>query len=736
METQTTQDSRPSSGKSFDPLLQCLCRISKFHQLPFNEHTATAGLPTEDGNRLNPTNLLRAARRTGLAGKVVKRKINKISSDLSPVLLLLKNGGAAVLEPGESPARLFIPGEDGRDEEVGLEYLNSEYCGYAIFFQPVSQESATPGSSTRLEFDTPKDRHLWFWKTVWRFRSYYSQLLPGSLLINLFAVAMPFFIMMVYDRVVPNDAVETLWVLAFGVAVVFTFEFLIRLVRGAILEKAGKEIDQVLASALFEQLLAMEMKVRPSSAGVLSGRMKSYETLREFFMSASMLALVDLPFGLLMMLVIFYIGGPVGWVLVTAAATAIIIELLIQGPLRRSVANSVSSGIERQAFISETINAMETVKGSNSEGFFQKRLERMMHQASGSEVRSHWYGLLGNSTTAFLIHLTTVAVVVFSVYRVHSGEMTMGAMIACVMLGSRCMAPVSMVTGLMTRMQHAFEALRSLNGVMKLPRETADGKTFIRKKKVNNQYTLRSVSARYPEQAQPALDKVSLELAPGERVAILGRMGSGKSTLLRILAKLYEIEEGEILLDGVDIAQYHPAAVRSVAGYLPQDAAVFEGTLRDNLTMGSTDIDDSDLYYALRIAGLEEMVQQHPKGINMPVGERGIMLSGGQRQAVTLARALVSRPKMLLLDEPTASMDLQSERKVKAAIDTYLKEDESRSLVMVTHKMSMLDFIDRIIVIEKGSVVADGDRDTVLESMRTRSQPRKKQGEIQDPTPA
>ena len=737
-----TAPTADSSAKEFDPLLTCLAFICQKHHLAFNEDAVIAGLPLDGSRRLAPVTILRAARRCGLEGKVVKRKIKKLSSGVAPAILLLKNGDAAVLDSlGEtqedSTATLHLPRTDGATDATGLETLGDRYTGYAILFQPAPAdliEENSPkaaGCSQRPEFDDPKARRHWFWKMMWRFRGYYSQLLPGSLLINLFAVAMPFFIMIVYDRVVPNDAVETLWVLAIGVGLVFVFEYLIRLVRGLIIERAGKEIDQVLASSLFEQLLAIEMKSRPASASVLTGRMKAYETLREFFMSASMLAIADLPFGLLMMLVIFYIGGPIGWVLVVAAVTAIGVELLIQGPLRKSVTRSVNSGVERQAFISETVNGIETVKGCNAEGVFQKRLETMMRQASGSEVKSHWFGLFGNSTTTFLIHLTSVAVVVFSVYRVGAGEMTMGAMIACVMLASRCMAPITMVAGLMTRLQHALEALSGLNQIMNLSRETGDGRDFVQKNGVRNHYQLRAVKARYPDQSIPALDGIDLEICPGEKVAVLGKIGSGKSTLLRVMAKLYQCEEGEILLDGIDLSQYHPSAVRQVAGYLPQDATLFEGTLRENLILGAGETSDDGLFAALRMAGLAETVRRHPKGIHLPVGERGIMLSGGQRQAAALARALVNRPKMLLLDEPTAAMDLNSERLVKTALHDYLAEDRDRSLVLVTHKTSMLDLVDRILVIDQGKLIADGPREKVLEKMR---KPGKKKAAASDKT--
>ncbi len=705
------------SGDEIDPLLACLKHVIEWHGLSTDSDSLLSGLPLENG-RLTPELLLRSAHRAGLRCEIVKRRLKKLPSSVLPAILLLKNNRAGILEPdsgSKDGVQLVIPNDEGATFHAART-LKHEYAGFTILVRPGGSKSAPV--ATRPEFATPEKRRWWFWRTMWSFRNYYIQLLPGSLLVNFFALAMPFFIMIVYDRVVPNNAEETLWVLAIGVATVFIFEYLTRLLRGHIVERAGREIDQVLSSSLYEQILAMEMQARPASAGNLTGRAKAYEVLREFFMSASMLALADVPFGLLMIAVIFFIGGPVGWVLVLTSTLAILMGCLIQAPLRKSVLETTNSNVERQAFVAETINGLESVKGSNAEGALQQRMERMMQDSAAQQVRSHWFALLGSSTTTFLIHLTTVGVIVVSVYRVHAGEMSMGAMIACVLLAARAMAPLAMVAGLMTRLQQALESLRGLNQVMRLPRETGDGRQFLQRSSFHPNFELKNVQFAYPEQQIPAIKDLSLAIRPGERIAILGRIGSGKSTLLRLLAKLYDPSDGTILLDEIELHQYHPSTLRRGLGYLPQDPTLFYGTLRENILLGHPAESDSVVWDAARVAGLESTINSHPMGVHLPVGERGVLLSGGQRQAVALARALVGSPQTLLLDEPTAAMDLHAEKHVITKLKTYLDETEERGLVMVTHKLSMLEMVDRIVVIEAGQIVTDGTREEVLQNLR------------------
>ncbi|NNE91558.1 MAG: type I secretion system permease/ATPase [Verrucomicrobiales bacterium] len=716
----TPPEENPADREVVDPLADCLERVAAWHGVDCERSEFLAGLPLENG-KLTPALLLRAARRLGLRATLKKRRLKRIPVSVIPAILLLKNGGVGVLEPdsGDGTADFYRPDSDPRDQDspTTAKSLKNLYSGFAIFLRP--EKTDRSDGDEQPGFESAKSRRHWFWKTAWRFRSYYSRLLPASLLINLFAVCMPFFVMLVYDRVVPNDAEETLWVLATGIAIIFLFEFLMRLLRGHVIERAGKEMDQVLASALFEQVMAIDLKERPSSGSALAGRLKAYETLRQFFLSASILALADLPFGLLMIGVIFYVGGPIGWILVCTASIAIFLEILIQFPLKSSVAASSTSSVERQAFISEAIGGLESIKGSRAEGALQSKLEQMMTDASEQEVRSHWLGLLGNSSTTFLLHITTVSVIVASVYRVYSGDMSMGAMIACVLLGARAMAPLAMVAGLMTRLQQALASLRELNFVMNLDRETSGTSQFVHRGTFPYSYRLSDVTVQYPGQSIPALDGIDLKIDPGDRIALLGRVGSGKTTLLRVLAKLYTVTGGEVLLDGIEISQYHPSAIRQQIGFLPQDPVLFSGTLRDNIGMGASgNWTDEAVIVAAKHAGLSEFINSHPEGMHMEIGERGALLSGGQRQSIALARALVSEPDLLLLDEPTAGIDVQTERHILQSLRAYLDEDPKRSLVVSSHKLSVLEIVDRILVLDHAKIVADGDRDAVIQKLK------------------
>lgn len=702
-----TQDPSPTSeitkSQPDDPLLACLEEVAASHGMAVNRDAVLAGLPLE-GGRLTPGLLLRAAHRAGFRARLVERPIHRLPKSVLPAIVILDGNRAGILSPqGRNGSVSFrLPGENQPDQPQAE--LKKRYSGFSVLLQPhvadVEERRVSP--------------KMWFWHTMWKFRGYYSRLVPAALMVSLLALVMPLFIMMVYDRVVPNDATETLWVLATGVVLVFCFEYLLRLVRGRVLERAGREMDMVLASTLYEQILSIEMQARPPSAGVLAARTKAYEVLRDFFMSATMLAIVDLPFSIFMITAVFFVAGPVGLILIASATIAILFGCFVQVPLRRSVVASSEESVERQAMVSETINGLESVKGAGAEGALQQRFENMVSTSAEKDVHMHWYGLLGTSTTAALINLTTVAVVVTSVYRVQSGAMTMGGMIAAVMLSSRTMTPIAMVSGLMTRLQQALQALHSLNTVMALPRETGGHRKFVQRSEFDFHYKFENVTVRYPGQHIPALNNVNIQIRQGERIALLGRMGSGKSTLLRVLAKIYTPTEGAVLLDGVDLAQYHPAVVRNEIGFLAQDATVFRGSIRENVALSARSATDEEVIQAIRMAGLEEFVRKNPRGIHAPVGEQGSLLSGGQRRALVLARCFLTRPRLLLLDEPTANMDPQSEKEFIQALKRYLEQDVRHTLVLATHKTGLLALVDHLIVLDEGRIFAAGPKAAVL----------------------
>ncbi len=699
----TPDPSTTDNRQTEDPLLACLEDVATSHGVSVNRAAVLAGLPLENG-RLTPGLLLRAAQRAGFRARLVERPVHRLPKSVLPAIMLLVGNRAGVLAPRErnGAVSFHLPGP-GQPETTEAE-LKRSYTGFAVLLQP---------HATHTEERRPNPQR-WFWHTMWKFRGYYSRLIPAALMISVLAMVMPLFTMLVYDRVVPNDATETMWVLAIGVVLVFAFEYLLRLVRGRVLERAGREMDMVLASTLYEQILSIEMQARPPSAGVLAARTKAYEVLRDFFMSATMLAVVDLPFSTLMIGAVFFVAGPVGWILVVAATTALVFGCLVQIPLRRSVVASSEDGVERQAMVAETINGLESLKGAGAEGAMQQRFEKMISSSAEKDVHMHWYGLLSSSTTAALINLTTVALIVACVYRVKEGELTMGGMIAAVMLSSRTMTPIAMVTGLMTRLQQSLQALHSLNTVMALPRETGGDRKFVQRSGFDFNYTFEHVAVRYPGQQTPALNELNLKILQGQRVALLGRMGSGKTTLLRLLAKIYEPTEGNVLLDGVDLAQYHPAVLRHEIGFLAQDATVFRGTIRENVALSAYAATDEEVLQAIRLAGLEAFVRRNPQGLHAQVGEQGSMLSGGQRRALVLARCFLTRPRLLLLDEPTANMDPQSENEFVQALNRYLDQDAKHTLVLSTHKTGLLTLADHLIVLDQGRLFAAGPKAEVL----------------------
>lgn len=704
-----------------DTLLQCLIRVASWHGINLNLANVMAGMPLGPSRCLTIDLFLRAASRSGFCAKVIQRKIEQIPKAVLPAILLFKNHRSAVLLPSsnkENTDSIIAESFSVHENNISAEDQR-EYTGYAILLHRIEN---TIKPDLHPDHADRHQRARWFWRTLWNFRADYLRLLPASLLVNVFAFALPLFTMMVYNRVVPNSAEETLWVLATGVTAVFTFEYLIRLARGHIIKTSGREMDMTLGSQLFEQLLSIEMKARPASSASLAARAKSYEILREFFVSAALLAITDVPFALLMIGLMFLIGGQIiGWVCVVGVIAAIAVQALIQAPLRRSVVGAAEAGMERQAFIAETINGLESIKASNAEGALQHRYERMVADSSRKDVHSHWFSLLGDSSTKALINFTSIAVVVAAVYEIQSGSITMGSMIACVMLSGRIMAPLAMAAGLMTRLQQTLHALRGLNALMMMPRENGDGRHFIQQRDFTPRFALNHVTVMYPGQSQPALRDITLTIRSGERVALIGGMGSGKSTLLRVLAKLYEPQSGEILLDDISLTHYHPSVVRGRIGYLPQNSAIFSGSLRDNLTLGMGGFNDEQLMEALRMVGLEAFIQRSRSSLDVQVGEQGCLLSGGQRQAVTLARVLLRKPKMLLLDEPTSSLDFRSEKQFLHSLKKWLDNDPTRSLVMATHKTSTLDLVQRVTVLRDGQLDLDGPTSHVMAAFSRRT---------------
>ena len=702
-------DAEDSRNTLDDPLLGCLTLLSKMLNKPHSADTLVAGLPLVD-NKLTPKLFSRAAERAGLSAKIVKRPLRKVSNLVLPAVLLLENSTACiVLEFKRHSARIIFPETGDGETEVSLSDLNEQYTGFAIFIKPVHHFDQRTEHS-----EIPRTRH-WFWGTIIRFWPIYAKVFIASILVNSFALASPLFIMNVYDRVVPNHAIETLWVLAIGVATVFVFDLLLRTLRGYFIDVAGKKADVILSATIFEKVMGVKMAARSNSVGSFANSMHEFESFREFFTSATLTTLIDLPFAFLFIFVIWSIAGELAYVPLAVIPLTILVSLIIQVPLGRTIQSLFRHSGQKSATLIETLTGLETIKSIGAETPIQRKWEQTIGFIAKHGQRARILSSTAVNFTAFLQQMASISVVVFGVYKISEGDITMGALIASTILTGRALAPMWQVAGILTRYHQSRAALSSLNSLMNLPVERPSGREFLHRPNFKGGIEFKGVSFRYPEQPLDALSEISFTIKAGEKVAIIGRIGSGKSTIEKLVLGLYEPAEGSILLDGTDIRQIDPVDLRRNVGYAPQDVVLFFGSIRDNIAMGAPFADDMAVLKAADTAGVTEFVNRHPSGFDMPVGERGEGLSGGQRQSVAVARALLLEPPVLILDEPTNAMDNSTEEQFKAKLSTTLKD---KTLLLVTHKASLLSLVDRLMVLDQGRLVADGPREQVLEALK------------------
>ena len=559
-----------------------------------------------------------------------------------------------------------------------------------------------------------RDRH-WFWGRIAENRALYRDVLLAALLVNLFAIAMPLFVMNVYDRVVPNNAVETLWVLALGVGIVLVGELVLRTLRGYFVDLAGSRADVRISAHIMERVLGMRMEERPPSAGSFAANLRAFESVRDFIGSATVVAFVDLPFALLFLVVIGWIAWPLVIPFVLGVAVLLLYAIGVQGRMHALAETTYRAGAQRNATLVEGLVGLETLKAIGAEAPMQRKWEKSAALLSRVTAQLRLLAASASHASAFAQQVVGVAIIVLGVYLIGQGELSMGGLIACYMLSSRAMAPVGQVTGLLTQYHNASTALASLEQVMSREVERPDGKAFISRGSLAGDIEFRDVGFTYPGQQVEALKNVSLRIRAGERVGILGRVGSGKSTLEKLVLGLYRPSSGAVLIDGIDQRQLDPAELRRHIGYVAQDVTLFYGSLRDNITIAAPLADDADVLHAATLAGLAEFVNTHPQGFDMLVGERGDSLSGGQRQGVALARAMINDPPILLLDEPTAAMDHSSEEELKRRLAEFAR---GKTMIVVTHRTSLLDLVDRIVVVDGGRIVADGPKAKVVEALR------------------
>jgi len=701
-----------------DPLMSALVFFGKLHARPVNTEGAIQGLPVVNG-ALTPQLFSLAASRCGFESKIVERSIRQLHSATLPVILLMEGNEAVILTArlNKKEGEVVVLSSGNGTQRVALKDLEASYSGIAIMVKPSYQ------FERRADFNGKALGKNWFWGTLWKFRGFYVRVAAAAVITNLLGLASSMFVMLVYNRVVPNQAVDTLYVLATGVLIVYIFEFLLKNLRTFFVDRAGHRIDLILGSEIYSRILGMRFGDKPASAGSLASQARAYESLREFFTSGTVAALVDLPFIYLFVFVIFLLGGGmVALPIICGIFLALLVGGLMQIPISRAVARSYYSGNQRQALFVEGIQALETIKSTRSESQMQARMEETVQMSARAEGKARSYTALAMSLTALVQHLVSTAMIIFAFYEVMQEKMTMGAMIACVILTGRAMAPMGVVASLMARLQQSRRSLKGLNQIMSMPMEREErGAQYIHLEDFRPEISTSDLLFTYEEQGSAVINGVSVSVKPGERVALLGKIGSGKSSLLRLLMGFHAPKEGRIDISGIDLRQLDPAELRRHIGYVPQEPNLLYGTLRTNLKAGCPWVSDQAMLNALDRVGLADFIRTLPRGIDQAVNEGGKSLSGGQRQSIAVARALIEEPELLLLDEPTSAIDTRTERHLLSGLDAYLKEDPKRTLLIATHKRSVLSMVDRVIVLGEGRVLADGSKSDVLKKTRTAS---------------
>jgi len=692
-------------------LLSCLLLVAELKGCAVSKSAVVAGLPLESG-RLTAALFLRAANRAGLAARLVKRALSEIPREVLPAIVCFRNGEYGVLtdiDTGLGIAVLMCPA-DKLNRQVDLNVLHTQLTDEVYYLR------AMPRFDRRAAGLPGETGQHWFWGVIKSSVPIYRDVLIASFFINLFALAQPLFVMNVYDRVVPNKAMETLWALAIGVLIVYLFDMVLKTLRSYFVEMAAKRSDVILSSMLFEKVMGLKMQFRPASVGAFTNRLQDFESIRGFITSSCILTIIDLPFMLIFLVLIGWLADWLVIVPILAIPVGVFLGYWAQLRLRPITENVMAAATKKNATLVESVAALETIKFLGAEG----RTQREWEQAVGYTAQ---WGLQGRriSNTAlygvqWLQQVTMVLMVVWGAYMIGDQALSMGGLIACVMLHGRVMAPLGQVASLIVNFDHARVSLKSLTEIMTLPTEREHGHRYLQKPEFRGDIVVKQVTFGYGEHSLAVLDDVNFTIRAGEKVGIIGRLGSGKSTLARLILRLYEPQKGAILLDGIDLQQLDPVDLRANVGYVAQDVMLFQGTLRDNIALGLDSVSDEALIASAQKAGILDMVNEHPLGFNMPVGERGENLSGGQRQAVCLARAFLRDPPILILDEPTSAMDQGAEARVRVRLKEFAQD---KTLLLITHKMSMLDMVDRLIVLDRGKLLADGMKHEVLDGLKS-----------------
>jgi ATP-binding cassette subfamily C protein LapB len=570
---------------------------------------------------------------------------------------------------------------------------------------PTGTDNPIPAEKSRFA--------AWLFQPMLRNKGIYTKVAVAAALINVFGLLTAMFTMTVYDRVVPNNAMSSLVALSIGLAIIIVFDFALRLLRAYFVDIAGADIDREVGETLFGRLLALRLDLKKGSTGSLTGIMRELEALRDFFASATMTALVDVPFIFVTLAVVWMVGGIVVLVPLLMIPLVVIVALATQPALQRLTSKSMGEGLVKQSVLVETIGGLETVKAVGAGPLLAGRWNRSMEQHSDVSLRQRLVATIGITTATSAGQISYAGVVIVGVNLIAERELTMGGLIACSILAGRAIAPLAQISQLLSRITSTRTAYRQLNELMEMPPEGPAGEP-LHLSRPEGKIEFRNVSFSYPNASEKALDGVSFTIQPGEHVALLGRVGSGKSTIARMILALYPPQEGLVLIDGTDIRQLSMESLRRNLGAALQESVLLTGSVRDNIMLGREGIDDEEMIRAAELSGTHQFMGAIANGYDLRLADRGEGLSGGQRQSIAIARALANSPRILVFDEPSSAMDAQTETGLIQRLQTELK---GRTFVLITHRPPLLQLVDRIMLVDKGKIVADGPRDQILKQL-------------------
>lgn len=650
------------------------------------------------------------AKKAGFKSKLVEKKFEDITEMFLPAIMFLKDDRTCIVESinfEDKKALVYFQNNDCKKEEIFLEKLKSNYLGTMVLLKKEYLEKEIEPLLLK------KNKKHWFWGTIQDNFTIYKDVIISSIIINLFVLASPFFVMNVYDRVVPNFAVETLWALSIGIIIIYFLDIITKFIRAYYIDLSSKKIDIIVSSKLFDKILNLKMTHRPKSVGAFANNIKDFELIKNFFSSSTMAVLVDLPFAVLFLIAIYYISGSIVLVPILFIFLILIYSLFIRKPLHQSIEASNQAISYKNGILIESLNGLETIRSLGASGHLRWKWEESTADISNKSLFTKMLTTSITNVNAFFVQLSTVFVVVYGVYAISEKELTLGGLIAAVILSSRAIVPMGQFASLLSNYEQAKTSYEMIDNIMNIPEEKEKSKAAIHKEFIQGNIELKNVSFFYNENKK-VLDDISLNIKKGEKIAIIGKIGSGKSTLLKLLMKLFDSSEGEIIVDGVELKQIEPADVRKNFAYVSQDTILFNGTLKENILYKYPYESDEALLKAANVAQLMDFINRHPEGFDLNIGERGDNLSGGQKKAISIARALVGKYSTLLLDEPTDSMDINTEKNLINELKSQL---DNKTMILVTHKNSMLELVDRLIVMDNGKVVLDGNKEYVLKAL-------------------